>query len=149
MDDLDLDKSLNVVNNVNAKVDELKSLLSNLKTNNKTPMEPFTVDIKDNCIVINVNIPRATIKDIDNYSQALGDFNSYGVNNVVFNLLAVEHIDSTFLGQIILILKKVMEKNGKVLIVSNNESVKSLFVLTRLLRALPIYSSIDEALKNL
>lgn len=149
MDDLDLDKSLNVVKNVNEKVDELKSLLTNLKTNSNTSMEPFTIDIKDNCIVINVNIPRATMKDIDNYSQTLGDFNSYGVNNVIFNLLAVEHIDSTFLGQIILILKKVMEKNGKVLIVTNNESVKSLFVLTRLLRALPIYSSLDEALKNL
>ncbi|HOJ37916.1 MAG TPA: STAS domain-containing protein [Ignavibacteriales bacterium] len=149
MDELDLNKSYEVIKTVNEKVNSLKSQLYQLKNNENLSMEPFVIEKTNNCLIIHVNILRATMKDIDNYSNALGDFNTYGVNNVIYDLQRVEHIDSTFLGQIIGILKKVMEQNGKVLIVSNNESVKSLFVLTRLLRALPIYSSLDEALKNI
>ena len=107
--------------------------------------EEIQASIQNNIAIITVNIKRATMKDAPKFKSILESELSNNFVFFVINLLKVEHIDSTFLGEIICLLKKVMPSKGRVLILSNNESVKSLFVLTRLLRELPIYSSLEEA----
>jgi anti-sigma B factor antagonist len=148
-ENLNFEKMQEGIDKFNTKLNETKELLKSLKKSGNLTMSPFEIIKNENYLVIRVNIPRATMKDLENYTNALGDFDSYGVKNVIYDLSKVEHIDSTFLGQIILLLKKIMQMEGKVHIVSQNESVKSLFVLTRLLRALPIFSSLDDAIANL
>lgn len=70
------------------------------------------------------------------------------VKVVILNLERLEEIDSTGIGAIISLLKKMRLKNGDVRILKLRGAVKKLFELLRIDRGIDIYEDLDEAMKN-
>ena len=63
----------------------------------------------------------------------------------VLDLSDVKFIDSTGLGAILSVLKRV-GKGGEILVTGTSETVGSMFKLTRMDRVFPMYPTVDEAL---
>jgi len=69
------------------------------------------------------------------------------VRLVILDMEKLEEIDSTGIGGIISLLKRMRLKNGDVRILKIRGAVKKLFELLRIDRGIDIYESLDEALR--
>jgi anti-anti-sigma regulatory factor len=58
-------------------------------------------------------------------------------------------MDSTFLGAIIQVSKKLMKVNGKMVLIANPEKLKILYALNELKKILTVAESIDEGIIEL
>lgn len=68
-----------------------------------------------------------------------------GSKNIIVNMKEVEYIDSAGLGALVGGLKRVSEKDGKIVIVSDNYQVKKVFEITGLVKVFSIFTSEPEA----
>lgn len=80
----------------------------------------------------------------DEVIQVLGE----GVTRLVLDLGAVEFIDSSGLGVVVSLLKK-LGPSGNLAIASANSAVRRLFSLTRMDRVFTLYDSPQAAVTNL
>lgn len=80
----------------------------------------------------------------DHISQAIGD----GINRLVLDLGQVEFIDSSGLGVIVSVLKR-LGPSGNLAIAGANSAVRRLFSLTRMDRVFTLYDSPQAAVTNL
>ncbi len=68
-----------------------------------------------------------------------------GVNQLIIDLSEVDFIDSSALGILIIILKKMQERSGSLCLVTNNK-VQSVIELTRLHTLFTITPTLEQAL---
>lgn len=91
------------------------------------------------------------ILNAENVSQ-FREFNekllSDGSPLVVLDFEKLEQIDSSGIGAVISLLKKMRSQNGDVRIIKLRGAVKQLFELLRIDRGINIYESLDEAVMN-
>jgi stage II sporulation protein AA (anti-sigma F factor antagonist) len=66
--------------------------------------------------------------------------------NVIFDFSKVSFMDSSGIGTIIGRYKNIQKLNGKTAIVNMNTQIKRIFVMSGLMKIIPEYESIDEAL---
>jgi len=80
-------------------------------------MENFTLNLVDNIAVIKVELITATLRD----SQALWDMmdieSIFEKNKIVIDLSGCGFVDSTFIGMIVKIFRKVNDRDGKLKLV--------------------------------
>jgi anti-sigma B factor antagonist len=82
------------------------------------------------------------------FKEAVGRHLSGGTASVVLDLSQVEFIDSSGLGAILSILKR-MPKGRELILCGTTDSVMSMFKLTRLDRIFTMKKNVDEALTTL
>lgn len=78
--------------------------------------------------------------------ETINELIDAGNYNMVVNLEGVRYIDSTGLGVLIGALKKVREKNGKIVLICTNPQIKKIFNITGLIKIFDIYKDEAEAL---
>jgi len=78
--------------------------------------------------------------------ETINELIDAGHYNMVVNLEGVRYIDSTGLGVLIGALKKVREKNGKIVLICTNPQIKKIFNITGLIKIFDIYKDEAEAL---
>ena len=61
----------------------------------------------------------------------------------------VFYMDSSFIGALVVGLKRVLSKNGEMVLINIQNDVLALFELTRLDQVFKIYESLEEAQKRL
>lgn len=108
----------------------------------------FTRETQDDILIITVNLFRATMKEADNFKHTLVSEIDQGWKKIVVDLLYCEFIDSTFLGALVVSLKKVTGVGGDLRLVGFQPSVHSMFELTRMYRVFESFKSQEEALKS-
>lgn len=81
--------------------------------------------------------------------EAINGLIDKNFTNLIISLEEVRYIDSTGLGVLIGALKKIREKDGKVLIVCGNPQLKKIFNITGLVRIFSMYETMAEAEKAL
>jgi anti-sigma B factor antagonist len=81
----------------------------------------------------------------DQFVDWLG--HSPNVKNVVFNLALVDFIDSSGLGTLIALLKRVSERGGDLKIACLLKKVRMVFEITRAYKVFEITDSVDEAIR--
>ena len=71
------------------------------------------------------------------------------VNNLVVDLSEVEYCDSSGLSALLLAFRILQSQEGQIRIAAPQKSVKTLIQISQLDRILPIFDSVDEAVKDL
>lgn len=108
----------------------------------------FTRETQGDILVITVNLFRATMKEADNFKHTLVSEIEQGWKKIVVDLSYCEFIDSTFLGALVVSLKKVTSMGGDLRLVGFQPSVHSMFELTRMYRVFESFKSQEEAIKS-
>ncbi len=91
------------------------------------------------------------IGEVDVYSapqarQAMHELVEGGANHLLVDLRATDYLDSTAMGVLIGVLRRVKESGGWVKLVGPLPRVRRLFEITRLDQIIPIFNSEEEAL---
>lgn len=71
-----------------------------------------------------------------------------GARNIVISFENVEYLDSSFLGALVAILKKVVANEGKLVLIELNKDIQILFELTRLDRIFILRDSLETAINE-
>jgi anti-anti-sigma factor len=108
----------------------------------------FIKSVNNGVIVLTVELIRATLKESDDFKSALINDIQTGNKKFVVDLSECEFIDSTFLGSLVVALKKVTSQGGDLRLVGFKPGVQSMFELTRMHRVFETYSSKTEAINS-
>lgn len=110
--------------------------------------EDFSREIIEDVLIESVNFSRATFKEAGLFKDRL----VYDIltNNlkIVIDLSSCEYIDSTFLGALVIILKKMTERGGEIKYVIPQPSALYLFKITGLYSVLNLYKNRSEAVES-
>lgn len=98
--------------------------------------------------VIHVYLTRATLIKAVNFKDFVGELITEGATKFVVDLSICEYIDSTFLGAMVALLKKVNSLNGDLKLVYNKETPSLVFVLTRMDKVFKIFPMLQEAIES-
>jgi anti-anti-sigma factor len=95
-----------------------------------------------------VNITRATLKEAEDFKQVLLKDIELGWRKIVVDLTECEFIDSTFLGALVVSLKRITGLGGDLKLVGFQSAVSMMFQLTRMYRVFETFPTRDEAIKS-
>ena len=98
--------------------------------------------------VIHVFLTRATLAKAVIFKDYVTEIVDGGSIKIIIDLSICEYIDSTFLGAMVSILKKVNSLNGDLRLVYNKEVPSLLFVLTRMDKVFKTFTALDDALAS-
>lgn len=99
-------------------------------------------------VVLQVLEPRLVADNAQAFKDVVGRYFANGPISLVLDLANVEFIDSSGLGAILSLLKR-MPKGSELLVCGLNEAVTNLFMLTRMNRVFTICKTVDEAMTTL
>ena len=108
----------------------------------------FFEELVGDVVVLTVNLERATIKNADEFKHRLVSIINKGYNKIVIDVSSCTFIDSSFLGVLVSILKRVVRLNGDLKLVGFQPAVRSMFELTRMFRVFDTFSNKDEAVNS-
>ena len=108
----------------------------------------FTKEPNGNVLVEIVNLSRATLKEAEEFKQTLSQDIEAGWRKLVVDLNECEFIDSTFLGALVVSLKKVTSLGGDLRLVGFQPAVHSMFELTRMYRVFEAFKTREEAVNS-
>jgi len=95
-----------------------------------------------------VDLNRATLSDVEEFKKILFQDIQTGWKKIIVDLTECEFIDSTFLGAIVISLKKITELGGKLRLVGIQPEVQTLFQLTKMNRIFEIFENREDALQS-
>lgn len=98
--------------------------------------------------VVHVFLTRATLAKAVVFKEYCTEIVDGGSNKIIIDLSICEYIDSTFLGAMVAVLKKVNSLNGDLRLVYNKEVPSLLFVLTRMDKVFKTFTALDDALAS-
>jgi len=110
--------------------------------------QDFIKEDRGDIIIEKVNLTRATLKEADEFKQALAKDIETGKKKIVVDLSDCEFIDSTFLGSLVVSLKKITSLGGDLRLVGFQPAVHSMFELTRMYRVFESYKTKEEAVAS-
>ncbi|MCK5087726.1 MAG: STAS domain-containing protein [Melioribacteraceae bacterium] len=113
-------------------------------------MTEFSVEKKDDILIITVNIERATLEKAKQLKDLLIENISESKKKIILDCGRIKFMDSTFLGAMIISLKKVVALNGDLrLIVGDvNTPVWIMFETTRMFKVFKSYKSVPDAINS-
>lgn len=71
-----------------------------------------------------------------------------GIKKLIVDLSQCEFIDSTFLGALVVTLKKITQQSGDLKLVGFQPAVQSMFELTRMYRIFEAFTNKNEAINS-
>jgi anti-sigma B factor antagonist len=92
--------------------------------------------------------------EVDLYStpqakQAMQEVLEGGVTHLLIDLSGTEYLDSTAMGALVGVMKRVSEAGGWIRLIAPKPRIRRLFEITRLDQILPIFDSEEQALADL
>ncbi len=108
----------------------------------------FIKEVKDDILIETVNLTRATLKEAEDFKETLNSDIDSGFKKIVVDLSQCEFIDSTFLGSLVVSLKKVSGLGGDLRLVGFQPAVHSMFELTRMYRVFQSFKTKEEAIES-
>jgi anti-anti-sigma factor len=108
----------------------------------------FIREIHGDVLIEIVNISRATLKEAEEFKTRLVEDINEGWRSIIVDLSECEFIDSTFLGTLVVSLKKLTTLGGDLRLIGFQPAVHTMFELTRLFRVFESFESKEEALDS-
>lgn len=108
----------------------------------------FSSEKKNNIIIETVNLKRATTTKAEEFKlNFLNDIKD-GVTRYIIDLSKCEYMDSSFLGSIIFIYKKISESQGELKLVASHQDIKILMEITSINKFVNVYDTKASAIKS-
>lgn len=95
-----------------------------------------------------VDLTRATLKEADEFKYTLSKSIEQGYRKIVVDLSMCEFIDSSFLGALVVSLKKVTSLGGDLRLVGFQPGVHSMMELTRMHRVFESFPTKEAAISS-
>jgi anti-sigma B factor antagonist len=99
-------------------------------------------------LVIEVNIPQATLTKSKSLLLHVNNEIEKGHKNIAVDLRKCTLIDSTFLGSLVKSLRVLKGVDGNMVLVYDKEAQSTLFMVTYMDKVFKTYNSVEEAVKN-
>lgn len=112
--------------------------------------KPFTISKRENCeaLIVTVNPFTLAVEEAKKFRDLLTVSIKRGNNKFIIDLHNAHVMDSTFLGSVIVVLKKLKTINGKLVIVADPEKLKIFHTFTELNKILNVFADIDSAINK-
>lgn len=110
--------------------------------------EDFSREMVGDVLIEKVNFSRATFKEAGLFKDRLVLDILTNNSKIVIDLSSCEYIDSTFLGALVVVLKKMAERGGEIKYVIPQPSALYLFKITGLYGVLNLYRNKEEAIES-
>ncbi len=101
---------------------------------------------KGGCTMVSVE-GRMDALSAPEFETFMSDLINEGVIKVIVNLEDLDYISSAGLRSVLVTTKKIQAKNGIIAIASVHDTVKEIFEISGFNTIIPIYASLNEALK--
>ncbi len=111
-------------------------------------MENFEKIFVDDVFVIVVHLISPTFLEANEFKEIIKQQISFGHRRLVVDLSMCEHIDSTFLGELIKSFKKMTFIGGALRIVEPAIPAMDIFTYTDTLRLFDLYKTREDAIKS-
>jgi len=108
----------------------------------------FKTELINDVTILYVNLSRATFNEAEIFKGLLSEKIETGAMKIVVDLSECEFIDSSFLGALVVNLKKATSRGGDLKLCGLQSAVNSMFELTRMNRAFEIFKSKTEAINS-
>lgn len=110
--------------------------------------EDYTRRFEGDILIEKVNFVRATIKEASEFRDRVYESIAMKQYKIIVDLSTCEFIDSTFLGALVMILKRISEKGGELKIVVPGTEAFEIMNTMGLYRVFNIYHSTTDALRS-
>ncbi len=111
-------------------------------------MEYIAQKISGDVITNRVNLLRTTVNEANEIRNLLEEQIVFGHAKIVIDLSQCTHLDSTFIGVLVVTQKKLQEKGGELNLVEPLDPAKELFYLTGVSKMFNTFESAEDALRS-
>jgi anti-sigma B factor antagonist len=105
----------------------------------------FVLDRRDDVLMVDVE-GQLVVTNRQDFKQAILDEVELGARTIVIDFTQSGYIDSSGLGALVSLSKRVRDAGGDVRLTGLNEDLRRLFELTRLDQLFPLYATRADAL---
>ena len=99
-------------------------------------------------IVINVNLEKADLEYASLFRDYIIDKLNYECENFIIDFTDTSYLDTTFLGSIILIYRKIIENSKSLKVVIDSSKLSLLSVVSNFGKYLKVFPSLDDAVQS-
>ena len=108
----------------------------------------YIQEVHEDVLVQFVDLTRATLREADEFKYTLLKSIEQGYRKIVVDLSLCEFIDSTFLGALVVSLKRITTLGGDLRLVGYHPAVHAMMELTRMHRVFESYPTKEDAIKS-
>jgi anti-anti-sigma factor len=108
----------------------------------------FDKIIINDIAIVKVNTARATIEKVPEFKLVIQEVLDENYTKVIIDLSVCEYIDSTFLGSLIFIQKKLKTVGQEIRLITVKDSLSTIFVITSMEKVFKKYISIEQAMES-
>lgn len=113
-------------------------------------MTELIVEVIKNIVVVRVQLERATLSNAGNFRDRVIELIQSGRREIIVDCRNIEYMDSTFLGSLVVSLKKMNSLNGDLRLVleGKDSPIWTMFEATRMLKVFQTFFTLDEAIES-
>jgi len=111
-------------------------------------MENFSINYKKDIVIVKVDLPAATMRDAQSLWEIVASDSVFDKEKIIIDLSACSFIDSTFIGMIVKIFKRVSEKHSVMKLVFPQITDIESFRVTGITKILECFKSLGNALES-
>lgn len=112
-------------------------------------MESIERKTENYAVVFNVNLIRATLNEASEFKDYLEETILDSDKDIIVNLSACEHLDSTFLGVLVSGYKRLKSQNRSLVIIEPVDQSSIFLTLNSIGKIFPLYTSVKVALEDI
>ena len=103
---------------------------------------------RDDILIEKLNIKRATAKEAEEFKKHISNEINSGFKRVIIDCTKCEFMDSSFLGNIIAVYKKISESNGELKLIVSEQNIRILLEITSINKFIQVYETKREAVES-
>ena len=111
-------------------------------------MEDITQQIREGVLINRVNLLRATINEATELRNLLDEQITIGHSKIVIDLSQCTHLDSTFVGVLVVTQKKLLAKGGELKMVNPLDPAKELLYLIGISKVFDTFEIAGDAVNS-
>ncbi len=112
-------------------------------------MENFEKQLSGDVLIEKVNLPRATNVEASIMKKRLFEDIKLNNKNIIVDISKCDFVDSTFLGALVVSLKKTKKTGGDIkLVITSSSFAEGIVDNSGILRIFEIYTLVEDALKS-